>query len=119
METCTTCNLQFKRNNKYHHLLTNGHLAVSNQYYCQQCKTIMSLADKGLHLQSNEHKNSKRMWYCEDCNKDMNSKTKSSHITTTSHIRNSYRVSRSRFAVFLHKLRIGQYEFHDNTITMK
>ena len=33
METCTTCKLQYKRNNKYNHKLTNTHLAASNQYY--------------------------------------------------------------------------------------
>ena len=60
METCPTCNLQYKRNNKYNHELTNTHLAANNQYYCQQCKKIVSLADKRFHLQSNEHKNSKK-----------------------------------------------------------
>ena len=61
MEHCPTCNLQYKRNNKYNHELTNAHLAAINQYYCQQCKRILNLADKRFHLQSNEHKNAKRM----------------------------------------------------------
>ena len=38
MEHCPTCNLQYKRNNRYNHELTNTHLAAFNQYYCQQCK---------------------------------------------------------------------------------
>ena len=88
MEHCPTCNLQYKRNNKYNHELTNAHLAANNQYYCQQCKRILSLADKRFHLQSNEHKNSKRMWYCEVCKKDININTKSSHIKSAAHIEN-------------------------------
>ena len=36
MEHCPTCNLQYKRNNKDNHELTNTHLAANNQYYCQQ-----------------------------------------------------------------------------------
>ena len=88
MEHCPTCNLQYKRNNKYTHELTNTHLAANNQYYCQQCKKILNLATKSFHLQSNEHKNSKRMWYCEVCKKDINIITKSSHIKSTAHIEN-------------------------------
>ena len=86
MEHCSTCNLQYKRNNKYNHELTNTHLAAINQYYCQQCKKIINLADKRLHLQSDEHKNSKRMWYCDICKKDININTKSSHIKSATHI---------------------------------
>ena len=56
MEHCPTCNLQYKRNKKYDHELTNTHLAAKNQYHCQQCKTILNLADKRLHLQTNEQK---------------------------------------------------------------
>ena len=88
METCPTCNLQYKRNNKYNDELTNAHLAANNQYYCQQCKKVVNLADKRLHLQSDEHKNSKRMWYCELCKKDINVNTKSSHIKSAAHIEN-------------------------------
>ena len=88
MEHCPTCNLQYKRNNKYNHELTNTHLAANNQYYCQQCKRIINLADKRFHLQSNEHKNSKKMWYCEVCKKDININTKSSHIKSAAHIEN-------------------------------
>ena len=88
METCPTCNLQDKRNNKYNHDLTNAHLASNKQYYCQQCKKVINLADKGFHLQSNEHKNSNRMWYCEVCKKDININTKSSHIKSATHIEN-------------------------------
>ena len=88
MEHCPTCNLQYKRNNKNNHELTNTHLAATNQYYCQQCKRISSLTDKSFHLQSNEHKNSKRMWYCEVCKKDININTKSSHIKSATHIEN-------------------------------
>ena len=88
MEHCPTCNLQYKRNNKYNHELTNTHLAANNQYYCQQCKRILNIADKRFHLQSNEHKNSKRMWYCEACKKDININTKSSHIKSAAHIEN-------------------------------
>ena len=88
MEHCPTCNLQYKRNNKFNHELTNAHLAASNQYYCQQCKRILNLADKRFHLQSNEHKNAKRMWYCEVCKKDININTKSSHIKSAEHIEN-------------------------------
>ena len=80
--------MQYKRNNKYNHELTNAHLAANNQYYCQQCKSILNLADKRLHLQSDEHKNSKRMWYCELCKKDININTKSSHIKSATHIEN-------------------------------
>ena len=88
MENCPTCNLQYKRNNRYNHELTNTHLAANNQYYCQQCKKVINLADKRLHLQSNEHKNSKRMWYCELCKKNININTKSSHIKSALHIEN-------------------------------
>ena len=88
MEHCPTCNLQYKRNNKYNHELTNAHLAANNQYYCQQCKRILNLADKRLHLQSDDHKNSKRMWYCDICKKDININTKSSHIKSATHIEN-------------------------------
>ena len=73
---------------KYTHELTNTHLAAKNQYYCQQCKRILSLADKRFHLQSNEHKNSKRMWYCEVCKKHININTRSSHIKSAAHIEN-------------------------------
>ena len=86
MEHCPTCNLQYKRNNKNNHDLTNTHLAANKQYYCQQCKKVINLADKRFHLQSNEHKNSKRMWYCEVCKKDININTKSSHIKSAAHI---------------------------------
>ena len=69
MEHCPTCNLQYKRNIKYNHELTNTILAANNQYYCQQGKRILNLADKRFHLHSNERKNIKRMWYCEACKK--------------------------------------------------
>ena len=88
MENCPTCNLQYKRNIKYNHELTNRHRAAINQYYCQQCKQIINLADKRLHLQSDEHKNAKRMWYCDVCKKDININTKSSHIKSATHIEN-------------------------------
>ena len=88
MEHCPTCNLQYKRNNKYNDELTNAHLAAINQYYCQQCKQIINLADKRFHLQSDEYKNSKRMWYCDLCKKDININTKSSHIKSAAHIEN-------------------------------
>ena len=86
MEHYPTCNLQYKGNNKNNHELTNTHLAANNQYYCQQCKRILSLADKRFHLQSNEHKNSKRMWYCEAYKKDIKISTKSSHIKSAAHL---------------------------------
>ena len=79
MEHCPTCNLQYKRNNKYNHELTNTYLAANKQYFCQKCQKSFSLADKRFHLQSNEHKNSKRMWYCEACKKDKYFNTESSH----------------------------------------
>ena len=88
MEHCPTCNLQYKRNNKYNRDLTNTHLAANNQYYCQQFKKVINLADKRFHLQSNEHKNSKRMWYCAVCKKDININTKSSLIKSVAHIEN-------------------------------
>ena len=88
MEHCPTCNLQYKRNNKYNHELTNSHLAAFNQYYCQQCKKILNLADKRFHLQSNDHENAKRMWYCDICEKDIKINTKSSHIKSVTHIQN-------------------------------
>ena len=31
MEHCLTCNLQYKRKNKYNHELTNTHHAANNQ----------------------------------------------------------------------------------------
>ena len=46
MERCPTCNLQYKRNNKYNHELVNTHLSAIDQCYCQQCKTRINLADK-------------------------------------------------------------------------
>ena len=67
MERCPTSNLQYKRKSKYNHESTNTHLAAKNQYYCQQGKRILILADKRFHLQSNEHENKNRMWYCETC----------------------------------------------------
>ena len=88
MEHCPTCNLQYKRNNKFNHELTNTHLAANNHYYCQQCTKVINLADKRFHLQSNEYKNSKRMWFCEVCKKDININTKSSHIKSAAHIEN-------------------------------
>ena len=88
MEHCPTCNLQYKRNKKYNHELTNKHLTANNQYYCQQCNRILGLTDKRFHLQSNEHENSKRMCYCEVCKKDINNNTKSSHIKSAAHIEN-------------------------------
>ena len=88
MEHCPTCNLQYKRNNKYNHEITNTHLAANNQYYCQQCKEILNLADERFHLQSNEHKNKKILWYCEAFKKDININTKSSHIKSAAHIEN-------------------------------
>ena len=86
MEHCATCNLQYKRKNKDNHDLTNTHFAANNQYYCQQYKKLLSLADKRFHLQPNEHKNSKNMWYCEACRKDININTKSSHIKSAAHV---------------------------------
>ena len=88
MKHCPTCNLLYKRNHANNHELTSTHLAAKNQYYCQQCKRIINLADKRFHLQSSEHKNSKRMWYCEACKKDININTKSSHIQSAAHIDN-------------------------------
>ena len=61
MEHCPTCNLQYKRNNKFNHELTNTHLAASNHYYCQQRKRVVKIADKIFHLQSNEHKKFKNV----------------------------------------------------------
>ena len=62
MEHCPTCSLQYKRINEYNHEVTNTHLAAKNQYYCQQCKRILTIADKRFHLQSNEHENNIRIW---------------------------------------------------------
>ena len=87
MERCPSCNLQYKRNNKYNHELTNTHLAANNQYYCQKCKKILNLADKRFHLQSNEHK-IKKKWYCDACEKDISNNTKSSLIKSAAHIEN-------------------------------
>ena len=86
MEHWPNCNLQYKRNKKYNHELTNTHLAANNQYYCQQYKKILSLAEKRFHLQSNEHKNSKRMLYCEACKTDKNINTETFHIKSATHI---------------------------------
>ena len=88
MEHCPTCILQYKRKNKCNHELTNTHLAANNQYYCQQCRRILNLADKRFHLQSNEHKNNKKLWYCETCKRDININTKSSHIKFAAPIEN-------------------------------
>ena len=88
MEHCPTCNLQNKQNNKYNHALTNTHLAANNQYYCQQGKRILSLADIRFHSQSNEHKNSKRMCYCDAFEKDININTNSSHFKSAAHLEN-------------------------------
>ena len=38
MEHCPTCNLQYKRNKKYNHEITNAHLAANNQYYVNNVK---------------------------------------------------------------------------------
>ena len=56
MESCPTCNLQYKRNNKDNHELTNTHLAEIDQFYYQQCKRILNLAEKRFHLYSNDQK---------------------------------------------------------------
>ena len=88
MENCPTCNLQYKRNIKHNHELTNTHIAANNQNYCLQGKRILYLADKKFHLQSNEHENSKRMWYCEACKKEIIINTKSSHIKSAAHMEN-------------------------------
>ena len=95
MEQCPTGNLQYDQNNRYNHELTNTNLAANNQYYCQQCKKVISLADERFHLQSNEHKNSKRMSYCEVCKKDININTKSD-IKSASHIENDV-ISRKNY----------------------
>ena len=58
-EHCPSCNLQYKRYDKYNHELTNTHLEANNQYYCHQVKRILNLADETFHSQSGEHKNSK------------------------------------------------------------
>ena len=44
MEHCTTCNLQYKRNDKKNHELTNTLLAANNQYCCQECQRTKNLA---------------------------------------------------------------------------
>ena len=64
METCPTCNLQSKWNNKCNQELTNTHLAAN---FCQQCKRIINLGGDRSHLQSNEHENNKKLFYCEVC----------------------------------------------------
>ena len=84
----SNCNLQDKRKNKYNHDLANTHLAANIQYFCQQCKKVINLADKRFHLQTNEHKNSKRMRYCEVCKKDTNIIIKTSLIKSASQIEN-------------------------------
>ena len=95
MERCPACKLQNKRKNKYNHELTDTHLAANYQYYCKQCKSLISLADKRSHLQSNEHKN-RRMWFCEVCKKDININTKSSHMKCRSHIENeNFRINKN------------------------
>ena len=88
MERCPTCNLQYKRKNKYNHDLTNTHLAADNQNFCQQCKRLPNLPDKRFHLQSNEHEKFRRMWYCETCKLDDDFITKSSHIQSAALIEN-------------------------------
>ena len=70
METCITCNLKWKRSNKYDYELINTQLAVNNQYYCHQCNHKIILADKNTHLQSDEHKNNRKMWFCDICGRD-------------------------------------------------
>ena len=79
---------KYKRNNKYNQELTNKHLAANNQYFCQQCKKTLNIADKRVHLQSNEDKSFERMWYCEASKKGININTKSSHIKSAAHIEN-------------------------------
>ena len=54
MEFCRICTLQYKRDKKNHEL-TNTHLAVITQNFCQHCERIINLADKTSHLQSKEH----------------------------------------------------------------
>ena len=107
MEHCPNCNLQYERNNKHNQELTNPHLAANNQYYCQQCKKILTLADKRFHLQSNEHKNSKRMWYCKACENYINNCTKSSHIKSAAHIENE---DISRINIRSHRQNIYIYQ---------
>ena len=85
MEHCPTCNLQYKRNNKYYHELTNTHFAADSHYYCQQSKRIINLADRRFHLQSNEH--DKKTKDLVDMEWHENINTKPSHIKSAAHIK--------------------------------
>ena len=55
MERCPLCNLQYKRNNKYSHEVTNTNCVAKKPILCEQCKIIINLADKRSHLQPIEH----------------------------------------------------------------
>ena len=59
MESCPTCSLEEKRENKYNRQLTNTNLASINNNYCQQCKRT-NLSDKKCNLRSDEFKNNKK-----------------------------------------------------------
>ena len=99
METCITRNLQYKRSIKHNHVLTNTHSAVSNQYYCRQCKQKINLADKNTHLQSDKHKNIRKVWYCEICEeKIINTKSK--------HINSNINIHRKEYGIVVEKYKI-------------
>ena len=61
MDTCRFCNLQYKRIIKYNHELNDTHLAANYQYFCEQGKRILNLADKKFHLPYNDYK---KFFYC-------------------------------------------------------
>ena len=57
MQTCKACNLQYKRSKKYNHELTNTHLAVNNQNYCNQCKQKIKIYAITKHIHNPMNKN--------------------------------------------------------------
>ena len=84
MESCPTCKLNSKRNNNTNQDLTNTRLAAKNQYYSQQSKRVLIIADKRFQVQTDEHKIFRKMWYCDICEKEMKVITESSQIKSRS-----------------------------------
>ena len=80
--SCTTCSLQYKQSNEINLLLTNGHVAASNEYNCHIGKVRINLKKKEAHSYSKEQKIEKGTGFCEACQKDINMNDRQFHFET-------------------------------------
>ena len=97
MESCSICNLNYKKCFKSDHYKSVKHLEKLNQYYCKKCNLYMPLSEKSSHLNSDEHKNKteqRRVW-CEDCSKYISDTTR--HFQSEIHLQNRQRENMQNF----------------------